>query len=77
MTLKERIVSLIAAQGPVSVAQYMTMALHDPQGGHALPWKLLGIHSGRLDMSTRQPGVDESLGLNCAWYADILWTLTQ
>jgi SAM-dependent MidA family methyltransferase len=34
MTLKERIVSLIAAQGPVSVAQYMTMALHDPQGGY-------------------------------------------
>ena len=43
------------------------VVLHDPQGGHALPWKLLGIHSGRLDMSTRQPGVDESLGLNCAW----------
>lgn len=53
------------------------VVLHDPQGGQSLPWKLLGIHSGRLDMSTRQPGVDESLGLNCAWYADILWTLTQ
>jgi SAM-dependent MidA family methyltransferase len=34
MTLKARIAALIAAQGPVSVAQYMTMALHDPQGGY-------------------------------------------
>ena len=34
MSLKERIASLIAAQGPISVAQYMTMALHDPQNGY-------------------------------------------
>lgn len=45
-------------------------------GGGALPWKLLGVHSSRMDMRTREPGVDESLGLNCAWYADILMTLT-
>jgi hypothetical protein len=36
----------------------------------------LGIHSSRLDMRTRELGVDETLGLNCAWYADILKTLT-
>ena len=41
-----------------------------------LPWKLLGVHSGRLDMSTRDKVQDESLGLNIAWYADILMTLT-
>jgi hypothetical protein len=29
-----------------------------------------------VDMKTRELGVDESLGLNCAWYADILRTLT-
>ena len=40
-----------------------------------LPWKLLGVHSARMDMSTRDLRVDESLGLNCAWYADILLTL--
>jgi SAM-dependent MidA family methyltransferase len=34
MSLKARIAALIAAQGPVSVAQYMTMALHDPQAGY-------------------------------------------
>lgn len=42
-----------------------------------LPWKLLGVHSGRLDMLTRDVQQDESLGLNCAWYADIVMTLTD
>lgn len=42
----------------------------------ALPWLLLGVHSARLDMGDRDLVLDESLGLNCAWYADILMTLT-
>ncbi len=42
-----------------------------------LPWKLLGVHSARMDMGSRDLKVDESLGLNCAWYADILMTLTS
>ncbi len=42
----------------------------------ALPWKLLGVHSSRMDMGGRDLKEDESLGLNCAWYADILMTLT-
>jgi S1-C subfamily serine protease len=53
------------------------VVLHDPQGESGLPWKLLGIHSARLDMGSRERDVDESLGLNCAWYADILRTLTE
>jgi len=43
----------------------------------ALPWNLLGVHAARMDMSTRNVQLDESLGLNCAWYADILLTLTK
>ena len=43
----------------------------------ALPWRLLGIHSARLDVGTRDLELDEALGLNCAWYADILLTLTE
>lgn len=39
-------------------------------------WSLLGVHSSRMDMSTRDSVLDESLGLNCAWYADVLLTLT-
>ncbi len=42
-----------------------------------LPWRLLGVHSARLDMGSRDSKVDEALGLNCAWYADILLTLTE
>jgi len=42
-----------------------------------LPWRLLGVHSARLDVGTRDLELDEALGLNCAWYADILMTLTQ
>lgn len=42
-----------------------------------LPWLLLGVHSSRLDMGNRDQASDESLGLNGAWYADIVMTLTQ
>ncbi len=41
-----------------------------------LPWTLLGIHASRMDMGNRDARVDELLGLNCAWYADVLLTLT-
>ena len=33
----------------------------------ALPWRLLGVHSARMDMGDRDLVLDESLGLNCAW----------
>ncbi|MEJ2604270.1 MAG: trypsin-like peptidase domain-containing protein [Gammaproteobacteria bacterium] len=39
-------------------------------------WMLAGIHSARLDVGTRDLQLDETLGLNCAWFADILPTLT-
>jgi len=45
--------------------------------GALLPWKLLGVHSASMDMGNRDLQLDESLGLNCAWYADILLTLTE
>jgi hypothetical protein len=37
---------------------------------------LLGIHAARLDV-TRDVEQDERLELNCAWYSDILMTLTE
>ena len=45
--------------------------------GDDLPWRLLGVHSSTLDVGNRDLNVDEALGLNCAWYADILMTLTE
>ena len=41
-----------------------------------LPWRLLGVHSSRMDMHNRDLHADESLGLGCAWYADVLMALT-
>jgi hypothetical protein len=46
------------------------------RGRKALPWTLLGVHAARLDV-TRDLDQDEALGLNCAWYADIILTLTE
>jgi len=34
------------------------------------------VHSVCLDVGTCDMKLDEALGLNCAWYADILMTLT-
>lgn len=39
-------------------------------------WQLLGVHSTRMDMCSRDQLQDESLGLSCAWYADVLPALT-
>lgn len=40
-------------------------------------WVLLGVHSSRLDIGTRDMQIDEALGLNCTWYADVLLALTD
>jgi hypothetical protein len=42
-----------------------------------LPRILLGVHSARLEVGKPDLKLDEALGLNCAWYADILLTLTD
>ncbi|VXC94509.1 conserved hypothetical protein [Burkholderia sp. 8Y] len=46
-------------------------------GQSRLPWMLLGIHSSTIDMGSRDVQIDETLGLNSAWYSDILLTLTS
>lgn len=40
-------------------------------------WRLLGVHSTRLDVGSRDVLQDEALGLNSAWYADVLMALTN
>ena len=56
----------------------VVMRVADDRAGDLgdLPWRLLGVHSARLDIGTRDLQVDEALGLNCTWYADILSALT-
>ena len=53
------------------------VVMHSPSTDAKLPWKLLGVHSARMDVGGRDLQLDETLGLNCAWYADILLTLTK
>jgi S1-C subfamily serine protease len=53
------------------------VVMHNATTDAPLPWKLLGVHAARMDMGDRDLQKDESLGLNCAWYADILLTLTK
>jgi hypothetical protein len=50
---------------------------NDRSAAPAPSWQLLGVHSTRMDMRTRDQTQDESLGLNCAWYADVLAPLTR
>jgi len=56
---------------PVVMRDRAAAARNDP-----LPWRLLGVHSARLDIAGRDLEQDESLGLNSAWYADMLMTLS-
>ena len=56
------------------------VVMRDPsaqQRAEPLAWKLLGIHSSSLDVGDRDHFLDDSLGLNCVWYANILLTLTE
>ena len=56
----------------------VVMRVYEREPMHGdLPWILLGVHSARLDVGTRDLKIDEALGLNCAWYADILLALTE
>ena len=61
----------------ISGAPVVMRAADDSRLRGDLPWMLLGVHSARLDVGSRDLELDEALGLNCAWYADILMTLTE
>ena len=49
---------------------------HERSGASAPSWQLLGVHSTRMDLRGRDQGQDDSPGLYCAWYADVLGALT-
>ena len=49
-----------------------------PGSGRAdMPWRLLGVHTSRMDVNNRDVSEDERLNLNCAWYSDIILSLTE
>lgn len=61
----------------ISGAPVVMRVEYGPKSRPEFHWLLLGVHSSRLDVGTRDLQLDEALGLNCAWYADILMTLTE
>jgi len=62
--LRQRIARMIAAQGPISIAQFMTVALHDPQGGYYATRDPLGADFITAPEITQAFG--ELIGLWCA-----------
>ena len=60
-----------------SGAPVVTRVTTERSGRGDLPWRLLGVHSGRMDVTNRDVVQDERLDLNCAWYADVLLPLTD
>ncbi len=63
--LGQRIAALIAAQGPISVAEFMTMALHDPQAGYYATRDPLGAAGDFITAPEISQVFGESLGLWC------------
>ena len=61
----------------VSGAPVVARMMTERSGRADLPWMLLGVHAARMDVTNRDIDQDERLNLNCAWYADILLTLTE
>jgi len=61
----------------MSGAPVVTRMREPSDRNRSFPWLLLGIHSSRLDVGSRDADIDEGLGLNCTWFADVLVSLTQ
>ena len=61
----------------MSGAPVVTRMTTQRSGRGNMPWLLLGVHGARMDVTSRDVEQDERLDLNCAWYGDILLTLTQ
>jgi len=60
-----------------SGAPVVARVTSERSGRGDLAWMLLGVHSARMDVANRDIHEDERLDLNCAWYADVLLTLTE
>jgi SAM-dependent MidA family methyltransferase len=63
--LRQRIAGLIAAQGPISLAQYMTLALHDPAAGYYATRPVLGAAGDFTTAPEMSQMFGEMLGLWC------------
>jgi SAM-dependent MidA family methyltransferase len=71
MSLRERLQRQIARSGPISVAQYMTAALHDPDDGYYASHPALGEHGDFLTA----PMVSQMFGELVGVWAVAAWRL--
>lgn len=68
MSLRDRLEALIAAEGPLTVAQWMDRCLHDPQGGYYATRPALGVEGDFLTAPLVSQMFGELLGL---WSASV------
>ncbi len=66
VTLRDRLLGLIAQNGPMSVAQYMAAALYDPQGGYYARRAMLGADGDFITAPEVSQMFGELVGLWCA-----------
>ena len=68
--LGPRIAALVAAQGPISIAQYMALALHDAEGGYYATRDPFGAAGDFITAPEVSQMFGEMLGLWCvqAWH---------
>jgi SAM-dependent MidA family methyltransferase len=71
MSLRERLARQIAAGGPISVAQYMTACLHDPDGGYYATHPALGENGDFLTA----PMVSQMFGELVGVWAVAAWRM--
>src|ERR1700744_1177050 len=64
MSLKARLAAQIAASGPLTIAQFMTACLHDPQGGYYATRPRLGADGDFITAPMVSQMFGEGLG---AW----------
>jgi SAM-dependent MidA family methyltransferase len=63
--LAQRIAALISEQGPLSIAQFMTMALHDPELGYYATRDIIGTGGDFITAPEISQMFGEMLGLWC------------
>jgi NADH dehydrogenase [ubiquinone] 1 alpha subcomplex assembly factor 7 len=63
--LGQRLAALIAAQGPISIAEFMTIALHDPQAGYYATRDPFGVAGDFITAPEISQMFGEFLGLWC------------
>jgi NADH dehydrogenase [ubiquinone] 1 alpha subcomplex assembly factor 7 len=63
--LGQRVAALIASQGPISIAEFMTIALHDPQAGYYATRDPFGVAGDFITAPEISQMFGEFLGLWC------------